>query len=446
MLILARAGAPGQISLTASANGPSTVITLVDLEQSIDRSDVLFCSVVTRSHLSHAWVLRQAMRRHHPEEPFCILVVDAVAEDTLPEKSHFDVPLIRLDDLMTPNIADMTIYYSAYELCGNIKPYFLLYLFSKTRARKIIYLDSDLFVTSPLWTASAILDTHDVTAAPHSLSPIPDDGREPSDLTIAANGAYNTGFLGFRRTAKGLDLLGWMAERVHRRGFNAFSQGMFCEQRFFNLGVTFLKERFQPVTLESYNVGYWNLHERVITRRPGGYFANEQRVVFFHMSGFRLDNPDLLSIYDERHNLTTYPQAAVLRHLTSEYRALFADVPFPAHSGYRFDTHKGQQLTPEMRRHYHQHGILPGVVSMEDALKAARQHENAGQLDKAAQIYAAILQKAPRTSAALLGYAGAVAQLGRRTQARQILHQLLALTPDHREAKRRLALLEQHDE
>lgn len=415
---------------------------LAEIADSIQRSGVLFCTVVTRSHLKYAWVLRQALRRHHPEEPFCILVLDAPADDPLPESAHFDVPILPLQDLPSPKIADMTVFYSAYELCGNIKPYLLLHLFERTAARKIVYLDSDLFITGPLWTAIATLDTHDATAAPHTLSPLPEDGREPSDLTVAANGVYNTGFMGFRRTSEALSLLEWMAERVHRQGFNAFSQGMFCEQRFFNLGVTFLKDRFRPITLESYNVGYWNLHERTITRRAGEYFANEQRVAFFHMSGFDPDDRDRLSVYDERYDLTNHPQAAILRILADDYRGLLADLPFPPHAGYGFDVCNGIRLTPGVRRHYHQTGVLRGVVTLEEALAAARQYSDAGHPDKAARVYAGILQKTPRSIEAIHGYGIVAERLGDRTLARQLFHQLLALVPDHAEAAHRLAVLE----
>ncbi|WP_042702956.1 tetratricopeptide repeat protein [Azospirillum sp. B506] len=419
------------------------VPTLAEIADSIQRAGVLFCTVVTRSHLKYAWVLRQALRRHHPEEPFCILVLDAPADDPLPESAAFDVPILPLQDLRSQKIVDMTIYYSAYELCGNIKPYFLLHLFERTSARKIVYLDSDLFITGPLWTAIATLDTHDATAAPHTLSSLPEDGREPSDLTIAANGAYNTGFMGFRRTPEVLSLLEWMAERVHRRGFNAFSQGMFCEQRFFNLGVTFLKERFQPITLETYNVGYWNLHERVITKHAGAYFANEQRVTFFHMSGFDPDVRDRLSLYDERYDLTTHPQAAILRDLADDYRSLFANVPFASHAGYGFDVYDGIRLSPEVRRRYHRTGVLRRSVTLEEALAAARQQMEAGHPDEAARLYANILQQAPRSIETIHGYGIAAERLGDCTLARRLFHHLLALAPDHAEAASRLAALEQ---
>lgn len=418
------------------------VPTLAEIADSIQRTGVLFCTVVTRSHLKYAWVLRESLRRHHPEEPFCILVLDAPADGPLPELAAFDVPVLPLTDFQSQKIVDMTIYYSAYELCGNIKPYFLLHLFERTAARKIVYLDSDLFITGPLWTAIATLDTHDVTAAPHTLSALPEDGREPSDLTIAANGAYNTGFMGFRRTPEVLSLLEWMAGRVHRRGFNAFSQGMFCEQRFFNLGVTFLKERFRPIALETYNVGYWNLHERVITQHGGAYFANGQRVTFFHMSGFDPDIRDRLSAYDERYDLTNHPQAGSLRALADEYRRLFADVPFPSHAGYGFDVYKGLRLTPEVRRHYHRTGVLCRPVPLEEAFAAARQHLDAGCPGEAVRLYASILQQAPRSIEAIHGYGIAAERLGDRALARRLFHHLLSLAPEHAEAANRLAVLE----
>ncbi|HYH18860.1 MAG TPA: tetratricopeptide repeat protein [Azospirillum sp.] len=415
------------------------MIALADIAAPIERSGVLFCTVVTRSHLKFAHVLRQTLRRHHPEAPFCVLVVDALDGDPLPEASAFDCPLVRLQAFLTPKIQDMAIYYSAYEMCGNIKPYFLQYLFDATSAPKIIYLDSDLFVTGRFDATIEVLDAVEMTAAPHTLTPIPDDGQEPSDLTIAVNGVYNTGFMGFRRSAAGRSLLAWIAERVYRRGFNAFSRGMFCEQRFFNLGVSFHYDRFRPIMEAGYNVAYWNLHERVVTRQGEAYFVNGERATYFHLSGFELTDRKRLSAHDQRYTLADHPQAGILAVLAGEYESLFARVPFAPAGGYRFDVHNGIRLTPDMRMHYHRHGTLDAVVSLEDALKAGRRLRNAGNYVEAERLYLSILDRAPRSLDALYGCAVSVAALGRTVQARQFLHQVLAIDPAHDLAVQRLA-------
>lgn len=409
---------------------------LADLSPAIEQSETLFCTVVTRSHLTYAWALRQSLRRFHPDIPFCVLVVDALAGDELPEEAHFDCPLVRLDAFLTPKIADMTIYYTAYELCGDIKPAFLLHLFETTAARRILYLDSDLFITGPVTAALGLLDCVDVTATPHILSPLPDDGSEPSDLTVAVNGVYNTGFMGFVGTPAVRDMLAWMGERVYRRGFNAFSQGMFCEQRFFNLGVTFLGDRFRPIRLDGYNVAYWNLHERTIEKRDGVYFVNGRRVTFFHMSGFDPDVSDRLSKHEQRHTLATHPQGAILKVLCADYRDMVLSAPFPAHQGYRFDTHNGIALTPAVRRHYYEHGSFSGRVSLDEALAMAGRCARDGDHDRAARICEVLLCWVPWNVGALLVLGRAAARTGRDERARRAFRRVLALVPDHEEAGR----------
>lgn len=414
--------------------------SLTDLSAAIEQTETLLCTVVTRSHLKYAWALRQGLRRYHPDIPFCVLVADALAGDELPEEEHFDCPLIRLDSFITPKIVDMTIFYTAYEFCGNIKPYFLLHLFEKTPARKIIYLDSDLFITGPLWSAFGILDTCDATGVPHTLSPIPNDGSEPSDLTIAANGVYNTGFMGFARTSETRSMLAWLADRVYRLGFNAFSRGMFCEQRFFNLGINFLRDRFRPILLEGYNVAYWNLHERTVEKRNSIYFSNGHRVTFFHMSGFDLEAPEQLSKYDQRYTLATHPQAEVMRCLCADYHELFRVVPFTSHQGYRFDVHNGVSLTPAARKHYHDHGTFDGLISLDEALALADRHMNASEHGEAAQLYGLIVRQMPEHIGALVGYGLANERMGNHDQARRAFLQVLALDAGHQEAKHQLQL------
>jgi hypothetical protein len=416
------------------------VPTLDQIAADIRRSDALACTVVTRSHLRYAWVLRESLRAHHPDLPFCVLVVDALDGDPLPEEAHFDCPLVRLSAFLNRAVDEMTVSYTAYELCGNIKPYFLAHLFRATEARRLLYLDSDLYITGPLWAALGTLDLHLATCAPHTLSPIADDGREPSDLTVAANGAFNTGFMGFARAPEVTQLLAWMGERVHRYGFNAFGRGMFCEQRFFNLGVIFLQDRFRPIFHRGYNVGYWNLHERTLEHRDGLHLVDGERVAFFHLSGFEPEQPDRLSKHEQRHTVATHPQAAPLRRLLEEYRDRFAAVPFPVHEGYRFDHRDGLRLTPELRHIFHQRGSLQGALRLDEAMAIGERHLAEGEPQKARDIYSRIIARHPRNVAALHGLARVCEATGDRGMAQRLYFQILAVEPGHADAARRLGL------
>ena len=50
---------------------------------------------------------------------------------------------------------------------------------------------------------------------------------------------------------------------------------------------------------EGWNVAYWNLAHRDVTRTVDGYKVNGQKLVFFHFSGFASD-AKTLSIHQNR--------------------------------------------------------------------------------------------------------------------------------------------------
>lgn len=50
----------------------------------------------------------------------------------------------------------------------------------------------------------------------------------------------------------------------------------------------------------TYNVAFWNLHERSVDRADSTYVVNGRPITFFHFSGFDPGNPKLLSKHENR--------------------------------------------------------------------------------------------------------------------------------------------------
>jgi len=62
----------------------------------------------------------------------------------------------------------------------------------------------------------------------------------------------------------------------------------------------------------AWNASYWNLHERPLSKKGDTYFADGQPVVFFHFSGFRPNEPDVLSVHQNRYTMRDQPVFAML--------------------------------------------------------------------------------------------------------------------------------------
>jgi hypothetical protein len=167
---------------------------------------------------------------------------------------------------------------------------------------------------------------------------------------------YNLGFIGVSAPAR--PCLDWWAERLRRDCIMAPEDGLFVDQRF----IDFLPAFFTPYIVRdpSYNVAYWNLHERGVTWTGTRYEVANQPLRFFHFSGFNPLTPDVLSKHQgavPRIVLGEHPDLARLcaeyaEHLCAAGYREAATVPY----GFA-NTANGMPLDRRMRRLYRE-GVL----------------------------------------------------------------------------------------
>jgi hypothetical protein len=122
-----------------------------------------FCTIVTRSHLRYAMALGRGLERYHPDFRLCILAIDFVDETTIPRTSNVEV--IKLDDLSIPDISDMEIYFSPFELSNALKPFWLCHLIRRG-FEHLIYLDADIFVVGKFDQLFQLLDQYELVLSP----------------------------------------------------------------------------------------------------------------------------------------------------------------------------------------------------------------------------------------------------------------------------------------
>lgn len=94
------------------------------------------------------------------------------------------------------------------------------------------------------------------------------------------------GFIAIRWNDKTKLFIDWWMSRLRYNAFNAFSKGMFTDQKWIDLipgffdGVYILKDN-------GYNVAYWNLHGRKIELEDGEFKSNGGRFISFTSVGYR---------------------------------------------------------------------------------------------------------------------------------------------------------------
>jgi hypothetical protein len=289
------------------------------------------CTIVSRNYLSFARVLAQSYARHEPGGRFYLLVVDGLPDG---EGAGAEVCLLGPEDLALPYFSEMCFEYDVAELCTAVKPSLLLLLLGRFGEDEVIFFDPDILLLRPLEELRRPLASGNIVLTPNVLKPIPLDGLRPSDQDLLLAGAYNLGFIALARTDEALDFLRWWEERLRDGGaVVSVPRGLMTDQKWVDLAPSLF-----PSTLllrdDTYNVAWWNLHHRALTRRGDQFLVNGRPLTFFHFSGFDPSRPRALT--RECQNRTRVAEGSALAALLELYAELNVANGYPETSRWRY--------------------------------------------------------------------------------------------------------------
>ncbi len=221
-------------------------------------------------------------------------------------------------ELVTPGELDidgferMAVLYDVVELSTAVKPWLLRWLLARSPDDIAVYLDPDMRLYARLDEMFAAVGEHGLVLSPHSVDPMPRDGKRPNEQDILVAGAYNLGFIGIGSGAFADQLLAWWAERLETDCIVDPTRGFFVDQRWIDL-VPGMAESFHLLRDRGFNVAYWNLPARPISRDGDGTWrAADVPLRLFHFSGFDRTRPHLLSKHQDRISLGDHPDLALL--------------------------------------------------------------------------------------------------------------------------------------
>src|ERR687890_17674 len=188
----------------------------------------------------------------------------------------------------------MAAIYDVLELSTAVKPWLLRHLLDGRGLERVAYLDPDIRVYDRLDEIERLTGEHGLVLIPHITSPLPRDGKRPSEADILISGTYNLGFISLEHGSATDGLLDWWSERLKTDCVVAPDAGYFVDQRWMDFVHGVMPDYF-VLRDPSYNVAYWNLHGRELTYHKGRYFVDGRPLRFFHFSGFDPDHRKRLS-------------------------------------------------------------------------------------------------------------------------------------------------------
>ena len=326
------------------------------------------CTIVARNYLAHAQVLTDSFFEQHPDGTMTVLLIDDPGQGRV-EIRGAEVVLLDEIGIESDLLEELTLGYTLIELATSVKPWLLRALLARGWGHAV-YFDPDILVTSRMDELAELALAHSVVLTPHLTEPMPRDGHQPAEQDILLAGTFNLGFIAVGNTGAGRAMLDWWSERLITDAFVDPGRGFFTDQRVIDL-VPGLFDHL-VVRDPSWNVAYWNLATRPLTRVGGEVQVHGQALRFFHFSGFRADQPHLLSRHQGRNPRILLSQHPVLAELCHAYaERLIAtgrhdqesfEPPFSHHDGVRLAPLVRQLIRAELRRRR-----LPGLEPEYDA-------------------------------------------------------------------------------
>lgn len=254
----------------------------------------------------------ESLRKTNPDYELIIGLVDELPV------TDFEIPykIVPISEVQAVNLAGFKGEYTVMEVATACKPVFGLYLFEiYPDLDKLIYFDTDLWITDSVEHIIKNLDSFDIILTPHITQPI-DLQEQWNEKQFLNAGLYNTGFVGMKRSENTIKFLTWWKNHLKDYGYYDFCNGMGIDQ----LCANFVPLFFEKVLIEyspAYNLAYWNLHERKLSLVNEKVVVNDSgNLLFFHFSGYSPDKPELLSKHIKSSKTSKYP---VLKTLFFDY-------------------------------------------------------------------------------------------------------------------------------
>ena len=277
---------------------------------------IVACTIVARNYLAQSQVLVDSFRDHHPDGSFHVLVIDDPGGEA-PEVRGAEVLLLDQIGIDPSDLARMTVAYELIELATAVKPWLLTTLLDRG-ADNAVYFDPDILIARRIEELPGLARDHSIVLTPHLTEPMPRDGRQPDEQMLLMAGSYNLGFIGVGNTSEARCMLRWWSERLATDSFVAVAEGFFTDQKW----IDFVPGLFDVHLVKdpSWNVAYWNLATRSVTRsEDGGFLAAGRPLTFAHLSGYSPRLPHLLSKHQGRRPRVLLSQEPALRALCDDY-------------------------------------------------------------------------------------------------------------------------------
>lgn len=304
------------------------------------------CTIASHEALAQARVMIASLEKQDLSVEIFTLITDGTEADrSIPGLGE---TLLPSDLIPQREWADLAAIYNSDEFAGALKPYLLARLVAD--GASAIFLSPDTVVFADLLPVYEAVARAGIALTPQLLDPMPRDGRFPDERMIRTAGIFNLGLIGVGPGSEAF--LAWWSTRVRRDAVVDASEDLYGDQRW----ADWIPGLFscEIVRDRGVNVGWWNLHERAITRNADDVLlAGGEPLRTLRFDGWNPATPWRLTKKDHDRPRVLLSEEPVLAKLCTDYSKALDEVAPPRDEPYGFDHYPDRgEYTPVVRRMY----------------------------------------------------------------------------------------------
>lgn len=243
----------------------------------------IYCTYFDSGYLSRALTLFESLRKHGDTSRIVVLALDERVESFFASHSYENVEVITIATLEArePRLLALKESRSTMEYYFTCTPLLIEYALEQLTNVKdsvSIYLDADLyFFDNPVFVLNEIIG-FDVGIIEH---------RYPDKLAtkLAKYGRFNVGWVAFRNTKEGHEVLSWYSEQTLKWCSDIPEDGKYADQGYLDWFPGFNKVKI--ITHPGVNLAPWNTSRHRLSVKKGKTYSEGQLLQFFHFHGVR---------------------------------------------------------------------------------------------------------------------------------------------------------------
>lgn len=239
---------------------------------------IIFTSICA-NYTHKARTLAESVKRHMPDIAFYVCLTEREKPENV-HSEYFD-NVILSKDMWDGNFNRYIFKHSIVEASTAVKGQFFIYLMEHfPQENQFVYLDPDCYVYADFAELKELLERRPIVVCPHLLQP----GNIDMELSSAAHGVYNLGFLAVNRSAEAERFVKWWAQRLYLFCYDDIQRGIFTDQKWIDLAPCFFD--VEILKHRGYDFATWSLLDCGMTKEDGKYYVKGDPLRFIHFSGY----------------------------------------------------------------------------------------------------------------------------------------------------------------